>query len=242
MIMLCWFYCIPFAKFLYFAISPIVFVFSLFMLKRAARADRPFLKQLSFMLMGIAFSKICLFDIRELKKNTICGFDEKFCTREVMQTVDTLSLVLLVVGLGLIIYYYRIYMRRDKVAPMTPEEAGVPFWANLAMTMIIVMVIWQMAPWVGYLTIGSIPKIFTALPWQVLAILNFFLLLIGFWKSENCVWNYDVSQKKKMGHLNKTWTVKDTLWTGVFVYLITLALSYVAHDVLTLGMTTPPPT
>ena len=40
MLALCWFYCIPFAKFLYFASAPILFVFALFMHKRGVSVAR----------------------------------------------------------------------------------------------------------------------------------------------------------------------------------------------------------
>ena len=63
--------------------------------------------------------------------------------------------------------------------------------------------------------------------------MNFTLFLFGFWKAESCTWNYDVRKRKERGaHLNQTWTPRDTLWMTVFIYLLTLALSYVAHDIL----------
>ncbi len=236
MIMLCWFYCIPFAKFLYFATAPLFLVFSLFMLKRATRAGRPLLKKIAFSFITLSIFKIFLFDVRALKQDIICSMHEESCTQKTMDMIDLLSLGLLIGSLYLTYHYYGVFMRIKKEKPQTPEQAHLPFWANATMCMVMLMVVWQLAPWVGYLTIGSIPAVFLALPWQFLAMINLVLLMIAFWRSENCVWDYDVTNKKTMGHLNKTWTAKDTLWTAVFIYLITLALSYVAHDVLTKGM------
>lgn len=241
MIMLCWFYCIPFAKFLYFATAPLFLVFSLFMLKRATRAGRPFLKKLAFSFITLSVMKIFLFDVRALKQDIICSMDVEACTQKTMDMVDLVSLGLLFVSLYLIYHYYGVFMRIKTKKPQTPEQAHVPLWANIAMGMVMLMVVWQLAPWIGYLTIGSIPSVFLAMPWQFLAMLNLGLLLVAFWRAENCVWDYDVAHKKTMGHLNKTWTAKDTLWTAVFIYLITLGLSYVAHDVLTTGMQRVPP-
>lgn len=215
--------------------APMVLVFALFMLKRAVRAGRKTLKKASFILMALACLKMSIFDIQSLRPESFCNAGDLACHDQTGMLIETLGFILLV-GSGYLLHrYYGIYMNKPREKPQTPEEANVPFWANVSMATVVLMVIWQLAPWVGFLTIGSIPAIFLALPWQVLAVANLALLLGTFWRAENCVWDYDVLQKKNMGHLNKTWTAKDTLWMAVFIYLITLALSYVAHDVMSVG-------
>ena len=62
------------------------------------------------------------------------------------------------------------------------------------------------------------------------------LILTGFWKSESCSWSFDATGQKKQAYRNKTWTPRDTLWTATFVFLITLAMSYASHDVLSQGV------
>lgn len=237
MLMLCWFYCIPFAKFLYFASAPLVGVVALFALKRGVRQGRVSLRQTAFFLLFLCAVKVCLFDIRMLKKELLCGaasqaVREAGCSTAGFVAAELAGLILMLASSFVLFHYYRKFMNARPSRLVTPAEAGVGIWANLSMGAVVAMVVWQMAPWVGYLTVGSVPAIFAALPWQALAVVNLALLLTGFWKAEGCAWDYDVTQRARAAHLNKTWNPRDTLWMATFVYLLTLALSYVAHDVL----------
>ena len=125
-----------------------------------------------------------------------------------------------------------------KFKQLRPEDVGLRFWANLSLFFVFAMIVWTLAPWVGSLTVGYVPKIFITLQWQHFAIANLLLLLVGFWKVESCNWQFDPKEKKENRSMQaaQSWTPRDTLWLNVFLYLITLALSYVAHDVLTGSM------
>jgi len=236
MLMLCWFYCIPFAKLLYFSSAPMLLVFAMFALKRGIRTSRSGLRQTAFVLMFLACVKMCLFDIRMLKKELLCGMhkgvETAACNATGFIAAEVLGLFMLVFSSAILFHFYRKYLHIRTSPLLTPEQVHLPRWTKMTLCSILLMVVWQLAPWVGYLTIGRIPGLFISIPWQALAVLNLGLLLIGFWKSESCVWNYDVQKKKQMAYLNATWTPRDTLWMSVFIYLLTLALSYVAHDVL----------
>ena len=240
MLMICWFYCIPFAKFLYFAAGPLLFVYALFMLKRGIRGARPSLRQSAFILMFVALFKMCLFDVRMLKRDFFCTVSktlyDAFCNKEGMIFADMLGLVVLAASSFGLFYFYREFMNIKQPSFVPPDRENLREWVNITLWSLIIMVVWQIAPWVGYLTVGSVATIFVAVPWQGLAVFNLILLLICFWKVESVKWVRDAGQQniKNTGnsHLGLTWTPKDTLWMNVFIYLITLALSYVAHDVL----------
>lgn len=245
MIMLCWFYCIPFAKLLYFAIGPLLLIFSLFVLKRGIKSARSGLRQTSFFLMFFAFFKMCIFDVPMLKQYFLCDalgekVREAACSTMGMKLADIGGLVLLPIISFLLFHYYRIYMNIKVAELKTPEQVNLRFWANLTFIMIMTMVFWQLAPWAGYLTIGRTPALFVNIPWQWLAMTNVALLLIGFWKAESCPWvrsgESGRKNREKYVHLNQTWTPRDTLWVSTFIFLVTLALSYVSHDVLARGM------
>jgi len=245
MMMLCWFYCVDFAKLLYFASAPVLFIASLFVLKRGVRGARQGLRTAAFIMMFVALIKICIFDVRMVSDNFLCGIGEqlsiKGCNKSWQKMLELGALLLLVLGSFGLFQMHRFFLRIKQPTTLTPDDVNLRFWANLCLVSTIGMVVWQCAPWAGYLTIGRIPALFIALPWQYLAIFNLVLLLFVFWKAESCNWNYDVRKRKeKMAHLNQTWTAKDTLWMTVFIYLITIALSYVAHDVLTQGGKLPP--
>lgn len=236
MLALCWFYCIPFAKFLYFASGPILILFCMFMFKRGIYSARPKLRQWALVMIFLALVKICVFDVRALGNDILCSVNEQLsemgCNSNWKRGLELLSLLVLVGGSLLLFHFHRVYMNVKQVTALKPADVNLRLWANLSLFGVIGMAVWQCAPWVASLTVGYTPKIFNEVPWQSLAILNLCLLLYGFWKSESCSWNYEVKNKKRMDHLNQTWTPRDTLWMSVFVYLVTLALSYVAHDIL----------
>lgn len=236
MLMLCWLYCIPFAKFMYFAISPVLLIFALFILKRGKMNGRQSLRQMAVFLMFAVAVKIGLADVyygrdylcdMTLLKNIVT------CNGQGRKILQISGLAFLFLSSLVLFQFYLTIMPEKKVKPLTPEQVHLRLWANLALISVLLMVVWQLAPWVGFLTVGYVPKIFTAIPWQHLALTSLSLILIGFWKAESCIWSYEKSRKAKASHLHGAWSPKDTLWTTVLLYLITLALSYVSHDILT---------
>lgn len=244
MLMLCFFYCIPFAKLLYFAFGPILFIFGLFALKRGVRMGRLGLRQTAFVFMFLSAVKIFIFDLRFAKFYLLC--EKKIssalfnCSSKGMKLFEFTGLVFLVLSCAVLFQFYRGYMRPTKPKVLQPSEVNLRFWANLGMASVSAMIIWTLAPWIGFLTVGSVPKIFSVLQWQHFAIANITLLLIGFWKAESCSWEYAAPDRKnpaknkaRSAYTKGGWSPRDTLWLNVFLYLVTLALSYVAHDILT---------
>ncbi|MDE1152486.1 MAG: hypothetical protein PW788_08110 [Micavibrio sp.] len=155
-----------------------------------------------------------------------------------VRIIQVAGLILFALIMLALAHFYTVCMPPKKQRDTKPEEVHLRFFANVAFISILVMIAWQLAPWVGYLTVGCIPKLFTYIRWQELAIFDLCALAVGFWKLESCVWKFNVYEKKKMQHLQNTWTPKDTLWMSVFLYLLTIGLAYVSHDVLLKGGTT----
>lgn len=89
----------------------------------------------------------------------------------------------------------------------------------------------------GLLTVGRVPQIIMDVPWQFLTVLNVIVILIGFWKLEDCGWTYKPAEKTRQWHQSHVWTAKDTLWVAVVLFLIALAFSYASEDVLSVGDT-----
>lgn len=326
MLMLCWFYCIPFAKLLYFASAGIFVIFAFFMLRRGIYRDQPGLRQGAFLWMFVAAVKFFIFDIRMLKDKILCGgwlgMKAQACGAGGLYAGAPVMLE--VAGIGalaavsfVLFHFYRRCLPPTRKKLVAPEDTAMHRWANLSLIMVIAMAIWTMAPWVGYLTVGYVPKVFALVKWQYLAVINVAVLLVGFWEAERCNWNYQsslyeprrssgqrVAQDKRVPrnleeraafkaerdaqmhqaaqdrkqqpsaapaaaqpqktapaiaaknstprkpapaapdtrrpYMAKTWTSRDTLWLNVFLYLIALALSYVAHDILSHTMANSP--
>jgi hypothetical protein len=231
-LMICFFYCVSFAKFLYFAVSGVLLVFALFMLKRGIYAHRPLLRKTAFGFMFLAAFKAFMIDVR-LGGDYLCTYLPA-CSARWRMALEFSGMALFIASGFLIFHFWRVYMPEKERELMPPEAVHLRFWANLSMWGVIAMAAWLAAPWLGFLTVGYVPRMFTVVNWQFFAFLNLGLLLLGFWKSESCAWNFRVGDKDKMRHLQSTWTPRDTLWLNVFLYLIALALSYVSHDVLTM--------
>jgi len=235
MLMMCWFYCIPFAKGFFFAAGPLALLFSLFVLKRGLRQSRAGLRQFSFLLMFLALLKMCTVDIYLLREYVMCTFDKCHDTG-FFKTVQGAGLVVLVLCSLLLFNFYRSFAHGRRQAEITPEQVHLSFWANLSIMLVMLLILWLAAPWVGYLTVGHVPDFFMDVPWQTLALLIVVVLLIGFWKLEDCLWEFHAADKTKKRHQINVWTSKDTLWVSVILFAITLAFSYASNDVLSAAM------
>lgn len=236
-ITLCWFYCVPFAKFLYFAAAPFVFLVALFVLKRGIYRARKDLRQTAFFLMFAAVFKFFIFDLYMIKDDLFCATKaaaEKFvCTTAGLRLVEFVGVLLALAASAVLFHFYRVLMPGRKVRNATPEQVRLGFWTKTAFITVLLLAVWQTAPWVSYLTVGSVPPVFSAVPWPFLAALGFGLILTGFWKAEGCASGYRLPRRGYKNHAPRgLWSPRDMLWTSMFIYLLTLAMSYVSHDFL----------
>lgn len=234
MLMICWFYCMPFAHLLFYAAAPIMLVFAAFMLRRGVLRARRGLRLAAFVVMFVAAIKIWIFDLRALHGDALCTAARKawwLCSRGGFASLSLLGLVALVASCGGIFLLYRRYLRDRPPMLRRPEQAHMRYWANASMTVVVVMILWTLAPWVASLTVGDTPAFFAVLQWQHFAAAGAVVLLAAFWRAEGCQWNQR-AQGTRYGRQFATWSPRDTLWTAAFLYLVTLMFSYVAHDVL----------
>lgn len=239
MLMMCWFYCIPFAKGLFFASSFLLIIFSLFVLKRGIRQSRPWLRQAAFLLIFISVLKLFTVDIYLLRDQMLCDsrFFSSSCNAQGFKILQASGLAVLALCSLVLFNLYRNFIRERKRREITPEQNHLRFWSNFGMFLVMLLVLWLAAPWVGFLTVGHVPQLFMNVPWQHLAVLNTVVLLIGFWKLEDCSWLYNPAEKTRKKYLSRVWTPKDTLGLSVILFLITLAFSYASNDVLSTSQT-----
>lgn len=246
MMMLCYFYCKPLAWFVYYIIGPLVFLSGMFAVKRGIRNRRKGLRQNAFVMMFCAAIKMLIFDahmLRETIRTEACKISKSFplfdCSliaitkQETMQLVF-IGMVLLVLVSIVLFRFFTIYVPDRKLVETTPEQVHLRQWVKFTFWMVIFLACWAIAPWVGALLLGGTPAIFKVVTVNQIAVGIFVLLLIDFWKMESCVWIVDVEKmkNKKNRHLQESWTPKDTLWMTVFLFLLTMGLSYVSNDIL----------
>jgi hypothetical protein len=238
MLMLCVVYCIPLAKFLYFASGPLLVLIGLFALKRGVRNRRMGLRKAAMAMMFFGAMKPLLFDVHQWEGDLLCGVKANVpgfpCDGHGLRMLEFACLIAFVAISIVLFQAYRVYIPDRKVKDIKPEDVNLRFWANLSLCAVLLMACWELAPWVGYLTVGSVAHVFELVTWQQLSALNVGLILWGFWKLESCSWEYKIAEKKDRRNLNtKTWTPKDTLWMTVLLFLMVLGLSYISHDILT---------
>lgn len=244
MLMLCWFYCVPFAKMLYYASGPLLVLFGAFALRRGITRSRPGLRRLAFILFFVASAKMWVFDLRDLDQFVVCGHSGLasvfLCSSLGFKIIGIIGILGLCATSFILFNFYARTLHNTRPRLQSPEDAGIRRWANVAMTVVLLLIVWSLAPWVGSLTVGAVPTFFTALPWQWLSLVCVVMLLIGFWKAEACDWTAPARRKasqQTIGMRNASiatagWTPRDTLWMAVFLYLAAVALAYVAEDVL----------
>jgi len=237
MLMMCWFYCIPFAKGMFFGSSGLMILFSLFMLKRGIRQSRLPLRQGAFLLMFIALLKFFIADVYLLKDYILCGsLFRSACTTAGFNTLMISSVIGLLLSSLILFNFYRGFILEKKQPHITPAQVRLELWSNLSLTLVVSLIVWLAAPWVGYLTVGHVPALFMQVPWQHLAVLNLIVLLIGFWKLEDCSWIFRPAEKLQKEHITRVWTPRDTLWLSVILFLIAAAFSYISSDVLSMSL------
>jgi hypothetical protein len=236
MLMMCWFYCIPFVELLFYAIAPMCVLAAVFMLKRGFRKSSPALRFSGVVFLTMAAFKVFIVDLRLLKKWILCGSPLDFlpCSAQGGKILDAVGFfAMMVSAFGLFLLFQKVMRNVPPPPPVTAEQNGLRFWANSAFTFVMILIVWTTVPWIGVLTTGHVPEIFLKIAWQPIGILCVVFLLTGFWKLEDCNWTYS-SKDRKAGsvYANKVWTPRDTLWTSVWLFLFTASMSYVTHDIL----------
>ena len=236
MFMLCWFYCVPFLKLLYFLSGPFVFLLALFMRRRAVYRRHAGLAKAAFGLMFAAVIKLFVLDIRYAGQDLLCsGFLPLPCSSAGWQALQGIGFALLVSG-GYLVWRAQARFSPDDYAALPKlGREKVDGWAGLGMTMVLLMAVWQLAPWFCYLVMGRMPDIFRIVPWPPVALATFGVLLTGFWKLEACPEFFPRENGSGSARSKAAWVPRDTLWLAVFLYAVTLALSYVAGDILKAG-------
>jgi hypothetical protein len=234
MLMMCFFYCVSLAKGLFYASAPLLVLFSLFVLKRGIRQDRPALRETAFLIIFGALLKFFIWDVYLLRQDVLCRVEtiaSQWCTYDGIKLLHTVSMAMLILCSFVLFNIYRYFVRVRRPPQVTPEQIYLGFWANLSLGLVMLLIFWLIAPWIGYLTVGHVPPLFNQVPWQSMALVNIVVLLRGFWRAEDCIWTYDPRDKKTMRTI-RTWTARDTLWISAFLLLVALAFSFASVDVL----------
>jgi hypothetical protein len=210
-----------------------LFLFALFMRRRGLYRHEAGLVRGAFVLMGLALVKVFIFDLRAAGRDLLCsGALGLPCDENGWLAVQVLGFAALAIGGYLIAQgFARFSPKKWPALPAVPG-ASARGQASLGMIMVVLMIVWQLGPWVFSLSIGHVPDIFTVVTWQPVALVTAAVLLAGFWAVEGCPDYFPRTGGAGERRGRDNWLPRDSLWLAVFLYAFTLALSYVAHDVL----------
>ena len=139
MLMMCWFYCIPLAKGIFFASSPLLILFSMFVLKRGVRQSRLGLRQFSFLLMFVAMLKMFTLDIYLSRYYILCAFSACNDTG-LFKAIQGGGLLALVLGSLFLFNLYRSFAQNRPQKEVTPEQVNLSFWANLSISLVVLLI------------------------------------------------------------------------------------------------------
>lgn len=217
--MLCWLYCVPFSIFLYYASAPLTIMLACFILKRGICRGLLWQRYLALGLITVSIAKIFLSDLQSIINNSFI--------------LSGINYILLIISMAIIYMLYRRFGSDYKAIEINKKnDRELRIWANTSMITTIILICWELVPWLGYLTIGKAPEIFTLINWRIIAAFNFVTLLVGFWQSEEHYSYYNKSHKGKRHGAGKTWLPSDTLWLVLPLYLIAVAFGIMGDDIL----------
>ena len=219
MLMLCWLYCVPFAHFMYYATAPLIIMLSLFIFKRGICRNNLFLRWLALFFIFISCIKIFLIDLQEFANGRLF--------------LKGVFFSLFVLASGVLYTFFNKYGVSYRAKPIKKkDDKELRIWANTSMTTTIILICWELLPWVGYLAVGYAPDIFFIVSWRLIAAFNFVMLVIGFWLSEEYYWFYYKSKEGRKSGVARVWVPSDTLWLMLPLYLLAVAFGIMSDDFL----------
>lgn len=231
MFMVCWHYCVPFLNFLYFAIAPILILWGAFVMKRGIIQYKKFLRERAMILWGLALVKFALLDIRKMGSALFCD-PITGCGSAAFWGTNVLILLCLAGGVYAGLPLYRKFCPDQQEYIKRPIDlTPLKKWTRMSILTVSLFIIWVAGPWVTSLASGSIPQLFLVFSWPYMAILSLVSLLMAFWRLEDFQMLYS-STKSKIADRKNVWVPKDTLWTLVFLYGVTVILAFASSRMI----------
>ena len=235
MFVLCWVYCVPFVKFLYYAVAPLLLFFAFYVMKRGICREMLWLRYGAMALAWAAVFKFFLIDIHSLSRGMACQMAESLCSAtgaKIFQMAGgclfALSAVVLLMLGARFGKKYRLPRRK-----IPANDKPLRFWANVSMMLVVVLCCWLSLPLLSYLAVGEAPQLFFKLRWQFFAMLNFLSLAIGFWRIEDYYQYYNDGAGERyvrQKDADKIWVPSDTLWMVLPIYLLAVAAGVMSDD------------
>ena len=235
MFVLCWVYCVPFVKFLYYAVAPLLLFFAFYVMKRGICREILWLRYSALVLAWAAVSKIFLMDVSSLARDMACQMADRLCSAtgvKIFQMAGGCLFALSAVVLLMLGARFGKKYRPPRLK-IPANDKPLRFWANLSMFLVLILCCWLSLPLLSYLAVGDTPQLFFKLRWQFFAMLNFLSLAIGFWRIEDYHHYYNDGAGERyvrQKDAGKVWVPSDTLWTVLPIYLLAVAAGVMSDD------------
>lgn len=231
MLTICRYYCGPFLQWLLFASTGLILLYAAFIFKRGVRQGRVALRKKAFILIYIAVLKFLLMDSGFVADRLFCDNAAGVCDASKIHIFKIGALVALVPAFASIYIMYKKYIDREVLARRSVKGMWIRFWANLSVFIVLGLTFWLVAPWVTYLIYGSVASYFFHSAWKLLVFIAYILILVTFWRYEDCSLSPQSEEDKDFNH--QTWIPRDTLWLSLAMLIITHGLLIVSLNFLT---------
>jgi len=227
--LVCWHFCTSFLTFLTYAIGPGLFVTAAFMMRRGLLQKRQRLRRAAMLTGLLGAAKIVFIDLRHFADVLICGMNG--CSRFERISIDILSIILM--GAVLIVWQklHRRYVHEQYISKRPNNLRRLMRWTRRSLIAVSCFVLWMILPFLFVLSGYDIPAVFLVLSWHFFALAGGISLACAFWELESYHWHFN-SIKSKLQEKGHAWVPKDTLWTLVFVYILTVILAFASSKMI----------
>ncbi len=191
------------------------------------------LRLTAFLMMFISALKVFVLDAYLLHKTLLCSSEEvaEFaCNLTGFKGFGVISLLMLIICSFLIFTGYRRYIKERHALYKTYEQVHIRVWSNTSIALVIALILWLVVPWGHYLIVGDMAIFAKLYLWKVLASVSMFMIVMGFWRYEECNKQMDVRHNR---YTADAWKPKDTLWLAFALLIMTIAFSLATDDILT---------
>lgn len=209
-----------------------MFLIGAYVLKRGMVRYRKPLRKRAMIIWLLAFVKIVFLDYRLMAQKLFCTAG--LCAKLPDMMIDISAIALM--G-GVVVFWMRLYKKfvpdagQTSAAAIAGNTGPLRQWTRYSTISVTLFIFWVVAPFMMGMFGAGPPKLFLVLSWHYFAILGLGCLLMALWKLEEYQWYYS-STKSKLEHKKDVWIPKDTLWTLVFIYSITVIMAFASSKMI----------
>tara|TARA_B100000686_G_C16803614_1_gene988125 strand:+ start:998 stop:1723 length:726 start_codon:yes stop_codon:yes gene_type:complete len=230
MFLVCWHFCTSFLSFLTYAIGPALIAAAAFMMRRGLLRQRQRLRRAAMLTGLLGAAKIVLIDLRNLAETFICTAG--VCGKVERISIDILAIILMGVTIAMWQKINQRFVHGSVAIRRANNLRRLMRWTRRSLISVSIFALWMAMPFLFILAGSDIPTVFLVFSWHFFASAGGVSLTLAFWELECYNWHYS-STRSRLKEKGDVWIPKDTLWTLVFVYALTMIMAFASSKMIT---------